>query len=96
MANNLPPGPNLNDTELTETSKDVVVVVTHGVKGVNGAATTIIKWGVVLIKFKPLPSSIGGSDTNLNTLPEAPLLEEHVKKTSDHGIHDSLNSTNPR
>ncbi len=39
---------NFVDTELTIASKDVVVNVTHGVCGVNGATSTIIKWGKIL------------------------------------------------
>lgn len=34
---------NMNDTELTIASKDVVLNVSHGVCGVNGATTAIIK-----------------------------------------------------
>ncbi len=34
---------NLVDTECTDASKDVVLVVTHGLNGVNGATSTIMK-----------------------------------------------------
>ncbi len=35
----------LNETVLTDASKDGLVVVTHGMCGINGATTTIIKCG---------------------------------------------------
>lgn len=36
---------NFNDTESTLASKDVVLIVTHGMCVVNGATSTIIKSG---------------------------------------------------
>lgn len=50
---------NLSDTELTETPKDVLVIVTHGLCGVNGATPAIIKkgkMGRIITNHDGLPS----------------------------------------
>lgn len=46
---------NFNDAELTIAPKDVVLNVSHGVCGVNGATTTIIKRVNTLGEVKAIP-----------------------------------------
>ncbi len=82
---------NLVDTELTIASKDVVVNVTHGVRGVNGATSTIIKKGKIVDVCALADVKRGANKrTSLNHDAALDLGEHHESyhKVSHNLCHD--------
>lgn len=75
---------NLQDTELTIASKDVVLIVTHGLCVLNGATSTIMKKGVDL-KSNAQPLLINIAQICVQTA-DTPSVDEPCLATNVQGI----------